>query len=116
MAIHVSTNYYWINPPQELIDRADNLAYIAALANKLNLNDIYTKAKTAYVELYNQWDREGSAIAKKKTDINWLGGGSQYYAHSLPAWDVNYEFRKLIADECSIEECTQDLRHLLSKL
>ena len=64
MAIHISTDYYWIRPPQELKDRAYNLAYIGALANKLKLNDIYNKAK----------------------------------------------------DMCSIEECEQDLKQLLSNL
>lgn len=116
MAIHISTDYYWIRPPQELKDRAYNLAYIGALANKLKLNDIYNKAKAAHIELCNQWDREGRAMAKKKTDINWLGGGKQYYTESLMSWDVDYGFTKQIADMCSIKECEQDLKQLLSNL
>lgn len=116
MAIHVRTNYYWIKPPKELEERAFNLALIGALANKLNLNDIYNKAKNSHVELCNQWEREGSAIAKKKTDINWLGGGQQYYTSLLMDWDVDYGIAKHVADECTMEECVQELRKLLSKL
>ena len=55
-------------------------------------------------------------MAKKKTDINWLGGGKQYYTESLMSWDVDYGFTKQIADMCSIKECEQDLKQLLSNL
>lgn len=54
-------------------------------------------------------------MAKQKTDINWLGGGNQYYAHSLTSWDTQYELAKQIEELCSLEECAQELRELLSK-
>lgn len=115
MAIHVSTNYHWINPPRELEDKAFDISLIAAYAKRLKLTDLYSQAEKAYSDLYNQWDRESTAIAKEKTGINWLGGGNQYYAHSLTSWDTQYELAKQIAELCSIEECAQELKKLLSK-
>lgn len=115
MAIHVSTNYHWINPPRELEDKAFDISLIAAYAKRLKLTDLYSQAEKAYSDLYNQWERESTAMAKQKTGINWLGGGNQYYAHSLTSWDTQYELAKQIAELCSIEECAQELKKLLSK-
>lgn len=115
MAIHVTTRYFSINTPKELEDKAFDLANIAALAKRLNLEDIYNQAKKAYIDLYNQWDKEGDAIAKKKTSIDWLGGGSKYMAHSLLPWETTYAMTEKLAQLSSIEECKEELNNLLSK-
>jgi uncharacterized protein (DUF885 family) len=115
MAIHVRTDYYWISTPKELEAKAFDLAFIAALAKKLKIEDIYDQAKEAYKELYNYWDKEGSAIAKKRTSINWLGGGSQYYSNSLSSFETNYMISEKVVELMTFEECTKELKSLLTK-
>lgn len=114
MALHVRTDYYWIKPPRELQDKAFDLAYIAALAKRLNVMDIYNQAKNAYADLCNQWDRESSAMAKQKTSINWLGGGSKYMTESLIAFETQYKMCEALAEMMSIEECARNLKKKLS--
>lgn len=116
MAIHVRTDYYWIKTPKELERKTFDLAYIAALANKLNLVDIYNQAKKTYMELCNQWDEEGSAMAKKQTSINWLGGGSQYYSESLLPFETQYRCTEMLVELMSKEDCARALKEELSKL
>ena len=53
MALHVRTDYYWIKPPRELQDKTFDLAYIAALAKKLNAGVYIVRATTAN-EVINQ--------------------------------------------------------------
>ena len=114
MALHVRTDYYWIKPPRELQDKASDLAYIAALAKRLNVMDIYNQAKNAYADLCNQWDRESSAMAKQKTSINWLGGGSKYMTESLIAFETQYKMYEALVEMMSIEECAKNLKKKLS--
>lgn len=114
MALHVRTDYYWIKPPRELQDKTFDLAYIAALAKKLNAMDIYNQAKKAYEDLCSRWDRESSAMAKQKTSINWLGGGSKYMTESLLPFETQYKMGEAMAGIQSIEECARELKSKLS--
>lgn len=114
MALHVRTDYYWIKPPRELENKAFDLAYIAALAKRLNEMDIYNQAKNAYTDLCNHWNRESSAMAKQKTSINWLGGGSKYMTESLLPFETQYKMGEALAEMQSIAECAQELKEKLS--
>ena len=116
MAIHVRTDYHWIKTPQELEDKTFDLAYIAALAKKLNLEDIYNQAQRAYNELYNQWDKEGSAMARKQTSINWLGGGNKYFTEPLMPFETKYMWTEKMAELMSTDECARELKKTLSEL
>ena len=116
MALHISTNYYTISVPEELSSRATNLAYIAALAKRLNNEDLFNQAKQAYSDLYNYWNKEGSAIAKKKTSINWLGGGNKYLSSSLLHWDASYAMTEKFVQLIPLNECATELKKALSEL
>ncbi len=116
MAIHVRTDYYWIDVPEAYQNRATDLAYIAGLAKRLNRMDLYNQAENAYMELSKRWDQEGHALAKKKRSINWLGGGSEYMVHSMMPWDFCYKLGEAIAEEMSLEECASELKKALLDL
>ena len=115
MAIHVRTDYYWIDVPEAYQNKASELAFIAGLAKRLNRIDIHNQAKNAFMELSNSWDQEGDALAKKKTSINWLGGGSKYMVHSMMPWDFCYKLSEAMAEEMSLDECARELKKLLSQ-
>jgi len=114
MAIHVSTDYYWIEPPQELEDKARDLAIIAALAKKINNDDLFNRAKKSYAEIYNQWDREGKAIAKKKSKTNWLGAGTEYIAKPITPWEFYYKLSEAFIENDTPDECKRKLKEMLS--
>lgn len=116
MAIHVRTDYYWIEPPKVLEDRASDIVFVAALAKRLNIEHIYNQAKNAFTNLYNQWEKEGSAIAKKKSNTNWLGAGSKYLAKSMMPWEFCYNLAEAVVENMPIDECKKELQKTLSKL
>lgn len=115
MAITVTTNYYTIDVPEEYQSKATDIVFIAALAKKLKMEDLHNQSKKAYMDLYNRWDKEGSALAKKKSSTNWLGAGSIYMASPMMPWDVCYQLGEAFVEEMPIEDCVKELKKALSK-
>lgn len=116
MAIHVTTDYYWIKPPKELEEKVRDLVYIAALAKKLKLDNVYEQAKNSFLKIYNKWEIEGPALAKKKTSTNWLGAGTVYVAESMLTWDFQIKLGDAIVDDIPIDDCAKELKKELSKI
>lgn len=116
MAIHVTTNYYWIDPPKELTEKMSDLAFISACAKRLKLNDIHNKTEQLISDLYNQWDKEGSALAKKKSSTNWLGAGSKYMAGPMMPREFYTKVSEAFVEELPIEQCEKELKNMLSKI
>lgn len=114
MAINVTTNYYSIDVPEEYQRKADDLALIAALAKRLDMEELYNQSKKAFMDLYNRWDKEGSALAKKKSSTNWLGAGSIYMARPMMPWDFCCQLGEAFVGEMPIEDCAKTLKKMLS--
>lgn len=115
MAIHVRTEYYWIDVPEAYHNKATDLGLIAGFSKRLNRMDLYNQAENAFVELSKKWDQEGHALAKEKRSINWLGGGSEYFVHSMLPWSFYYNLAEALAAEMSLEECANNLKDILSE-
>lgn len=116
MAIHVRTNYYWIEVPEAYESKANDLAFIAGLSKRLNRMDIYNQARNTFLELYNRWEREGRALAKKESNTNWLGGGSEYLAKSMMPWEFYDKLGTAFAEVMPLDECAIELKKALSEL
>lgn len=114
MAIHISTDYYWISSPKEYDEKGSDLAFIAAMAKKLNLTELHSQAKKAYSELYNKWDSERKEISQKKSNTNWLGAGSIYLSQPMMPWEFYYGMWEAYAEELTLKECEQQLNKILS--
>ena len=115
MALHVRTDYYWVSSPKEYESKAFDLACIAALAKRLNMDDLYNDAKKAFSELYNRWEREREEITKRKSSTNWLGAGSIYMSQPMMPWEFNYGFAEAAVEDFTIEQCKKELNKELLK-
>lgn len=114
MAIHVRTDYCWIKTPEEIKNKMTDIVYVAALAKKLNENEIFNEAKQAFDNLHNQWEREGSVIAKKNSSTNWLGGGTICMTEPILPWDVCFRLGEAIVEEIPTNELAKELKNALS--
>ncbi len=116
MAIHVNTDYYWINAPEEYEEIGSELAFIGAVANRLHLTELHNQARQAYSELEKKWNRERQELTKKKSNTNWLGAGSIYLSNSITPWEFNYKMWSAAADVIPIHELEIELQKSLKKL
>ncbi|MBQ2122933.1 MAG: hypothetical protein II200_02955 [Bacteroidaceae bacterium] len=116
MAIHVRTDYCWIKFPEQFQSKMTDIVYIAALAKKLNEHDIFNEAKKAFDDLRNQWEREGSALAKKNSSTNWLGGGTVCMREPMLPWEFSFKLSEAIVEDIPINECAKELKKALLEL
>lgn len=116
MAIHVRTDYYMLNSPEEFDKKCCDLVYVAALAKRLNLEDVYNQAKKMFDDIHNKWDKEGLDIARKNGSTNWLGAGTIYIPQPMLPWNISFGLAEAVVDEIPVEECRTELKQALSKL
>ena len=116
MAIRVNHSTHFINPPLELTNILNKLAYAAVLAKSLELTDLFNQAQDTYRKLSGQWDANANIQAKAKSHTDWLGGGDTYLVHSSNDWEFTYNFWEMFVKSKNKQEQQTELNNLLKEL
>ena len=116
MAIKVNHSTYFINPPSELTDVLNSLAYVAVLAKSLGLTDLFNQARDTYHNMNKQWEANANAQPKAKSHTDWLGGGETYFVQNTNDWDFAYKAWEIFIKSKSSYEQQILLMDALKKL
>lgn len=116
ITMRITDRYGSIDPPLELMHRLNQLAMIAAIAKKIELNDLFNQAYNAYHSLANSFDSQAKEYCKKNSRHSWLGGIVSYTYTSANCWTYYYNRYKNHINDYDNLRLQKELRDLLDKV